>query len=287
MACTHCSAPDHEVDACPTAPKPTAADNLLALLDQSAKRAADATAEAITAARADAPAAPDPPPAAPPAPPAAPDRTAAFNAEVEKLINQGKAGEAMELIQKSTLGPQSAAIAQIAAGLGQTNVNDLERKYGEKFTKRRAAFDAVVKEYGAEGSLSDPRVVEQLWGITYGRDPSYVEDEVKSRLDAANAERQQQIANAPPPLSPIEESLTLPDAMKDLAKEFLDEDPEERAWQIQQINAYGLSTEQYLRQAAKSGDPASTYGIGVGKWRRDIWTKIGGKSRPEPTPAAS
>lgn len=283
MACTICGEAAHEVAACPKAPAPDSADKLLSLLDRAANRAAEATREAIETSRV---AALSPPASAPEPPAPGPDPGKELRKRAEELINAGRAGEALELIQQTTFGPQSAALATLARSVGQTNVNELRRVYGQKFTKREAAFNSTVRQYNAETALADPKVVEQLWNITIANDPTYVKEEVDERLKAADEERRAQIASMPPPLSPIEESLALPDTMKALAKKHLDEDDKERVWQLQQIAAYGLTLEQYLRQADKAGDPESTYGIGVGKWRRDIWTQIGGKSRPVPTRAA-
>lgn len=253
----------------PNAPDP-AVDKLIAALDAAAKRAVDS-------ARLTAPPAPAPTYAPAPIDPAIEAAREAELADLEADFNKGEGRKALKKIQDRTLGPISDNIKQLARANAESNVQRLRDRFGEKFTKREALFRAHQREYGvADEQLADPKILDQLWKVTYSNDPTYVEEEVDARLKAADDERLRKAAEAPPPsLSPITDLISVPDDIKEQAKSHFSEDAAARSWEIAQLASYGISPEQFIRQSRKNNDPEYTTSVGAGPYAKKLWTEIG------------
>jgi hypothetical protein len=273
------AAPAGEADPTSVSSDDATADKLANLINTVAEKSARATAEAML------PAAEDPTTTTSEA-----DRQRAedYYKSAEERIAEGKAGEVIKELQEQTLGPQAEATREIARSVGESNVDRLRDKFGEKFTKREPLFRSLQRKYKiTDEQLAKKEVTDQLWKMTQIEDPKFMEEEVEDRMKRAEEDRRRKLADTPPALAPVTAALVedTRDEYKELAKDFLADDDETFSYQVGQIHAYFGDldipdpVEAYLRQARKRTDPTECYGVGRGKMFRPIWIKAGGKSR--------
>jgi hypothetical protein len=228
------------------------------------------------------------PPAAP-VPEAKPDTSARdryvkeTTDKAQQLFDENKGGEVVRDFIEKGLDPIMAAQREDRAAMGKSNVANLRRTYGKKFTSREAIFQKVMKDYGLSyAELFDPEVAEKVWKATLIEDhDAYMKEEMDERAAAETRTRKEESErNPPPPVSPIMARIAVEDTEKDLAERHFDDDPEGREWELKQVRKYNRGkTEKeavgnYLKQARKSEDPRFTESVGAGSRKVNICTAI-------------
>jgi len=219
-------------------------------------------------------AAPAPSPATPAPAPTASDT---LSVEFERLMNEGKAADALALVRDRAFAPQQAQLLTLARSMGEQNVTALRTQFGDKFTKREKKFREAQKKFGVSPEqLADPAIVEQLWQVTYSSDPSYVEEEVESRMKAAETARQAAASTAVPGFSPIPSDVlgAIPESEREKVEKLLP-DGVDVSYIRRQLDAYGVSWTAYLKQLAIERDETDPEEwVGSGKIRRRIFNPL-------------
>ncbi len=230
------------------------------------------------------PASPTPP--ADPDPPSAPLPTGPTEAEVaakfEELAASGRYAEAFSYASQKAIAPAMRAMMQpVLRTQAEQNFASYRQRFGDKFTKRESLLHSQMRKYNVPmEAMSDLKTFDDLWKLTCAHDPTYEKEEADSRIAAARTEwEREQAAKTPPAsLAPSSRPASATAKQADIEK-FVPADTVDFLYR--QLDSYPVTEEQYLAQRAKEADPRAVESVGVGPFRKIMWTLTGPVDRPK------
>lgn len=272
MPCPTCGATDHAADACPKKPPaPDKVDKLVEAIQQLVNRPAPTPSPS-----------PDPEPRPSPAPKGMSESE--IGEKFKELVNAGKADEAFRFVNEHGITPRlNAMMTPVLVAMGEQNIQLLRTRDGERFTKREPLLRAKIREYGVTPpQLADMKVVEDLWTMVKGADPTWNKEITDEALKNARAEWEAEnaknvAARMPSGLAPI----TPPKPeLKDDWDKFVGSGLSEKErreyvdYLEHNLSEYGVSPEAYLAQLKAQDDPRNVEQVGIGPFKKRTWTRV-------------